>query len=781
MPIAMPDPKHAGVPRYVTVGIFALAWLILSWPWLSGAVTIPWDAKSQFQPQVSFLAAALARGESPFWTPNVFAGWPQIADPQSLIFSPLHLLLAALDRTPSFRAVDAVTFVHLALGGLGIILYFRDRGWHPAGALVAAIAFAFGGAASSRLQHTGQVISLSYLPLTLWLLARALDRGSWRAGALAGLIGGLMTIGRDQVALIGLYVLAGFIAWHWFDGEKPLARLRASVRPLLAAGVAGLVVAVVPVAMSALLAAQSNRPEFGFVAAGRGSLHPGHFLTLAFPDLYGASDPTIDYWGPPSLPWSNVFGWPGLYLAQNMGQVYSGALVIVLVLGFGIIRGLAWERDIRFLTIATLVVLLYALGWYTPAFRLMYEVFPGVTFYRRPADAALVFGALLAMVAGYLVHRWLTGAPAPKRWQRGLETAVAAVVIALALTLAQMVDRLGVATIPITTGIAFASAAVGALALARRLAERSSVAAALLLAGFMTVDLAWNNAPNESTGLKPDVYEALRPDTRDETVALITARLAATAAPDRRDRVELTGIAYHWPNLALVHGFEHVFGHNPLRLQWFFAATRVGDTVAGADQRKFSPLFPSYRSPMADLFGLRFIVTGFPVGEIDSSLRPGDLDLIARTKDAYVYENPRALPRVMVLSDWRVTDFNALVGGGWPDVDPRRTVLLEHAPAGLPSASSGAMPVNAARIVRYANTDVIVEVDAPAGGILVLNDMWHPWWRAGIDGAAADILKANIIFRAVVVPPGTHTVRFTFHPFAGALKEIADKVRAGRR
>ncbi|MFL6807107.1 MAG: hypothetical protein ACJ8FM_24275, partial [Xanthobacteraceae bacterium] len=186
MPIAMPDPKHAGVPRYVTVGIFALAWLILSWPWLSGAVTIPWDAKSQFQPQVSFLAAALARGESPFWTPNVFAGWPQIADPQSLIFSPLHLLLAWLDRTPSFRAVDAVTFVHLALGGLGIILYFRDRGWHPAGALVAAIAFAFGGAASSRLQHIGQVISLSYLPLTLWLLARALDRGSWRAGALAG-------------------------------------------------------------------------------------------------------------------------------------------------------------------------------------------------------------------------------------------------------------------------------------------------------------------------------------------------------------------------------------------------------------------------------------------------------------------------------------------------------------------------------------------------------------------------------------------------------------------
>src|SRR5215218_3894142 len=113
----MPDPKHAGVPLYVTVGIFALAWLILSWPWLSGAVTIPWDAKSQFQPQVSFLAAALAHGDSPFWTPNVFAGWPQIADPQSLIFSPLHLVVAWLVPNPSPRLFDALVFVLLYAGG----------------------------------------------------------------------------------------------------------------------------------------------------------------------------------------------------------------------------------------------------------------------------------------------------------------------------------------------------------------------------------------------------------------------------------------------------------------------------------------------------------------------------------------------------------------------------------------------------------------------------------------------------------------------------------------
>ena len=95
-------------------GIFLLCALALAWPFLSGAYTIPWDAKAHFQPQFAFLAHALHRGQSPFWTPNVFAGMPQIADPQSLIFSPLHLALAWLDPAPSFRAVDAMlTNFHL--------------------------------------------------------------------------------------------------------------------------------------------------------------------------------------------------------------------------------------------------------------------------------------------------------------------------------------------------------------------------------------------------------------------------------------------------------------------------------------------------------------------------------------------------------------------------------------------------------------------------------------------------------------------------------------------
>src|SRR5262249_52602093 len=270
--------------------------------------------------------------------------------------------------------------------------------------------------------------------------------------------------------------------------------------------------------------------------------------------------------------------------------------------------------------------------------------------------------------------------------------------------------------------------------------------------------------------------DVLRPDTRDETVTLLRNRSVTDGA--RRDRVELTGVGYVWPNLSLVHGFEHLFGQNPLRLKWFYDATHAPDTVATPEQRVFSPLFPSYRSAIADLIGLRFIVTGVPAEQIDGALKPGDLTLVARTADAFVYENPRALPRVNLYTDWRIADFAELMATGWPDVDPRNTVLLERAPVRAPPPRTGAA-AGSARIVRYANTEVVIAVDAPTGGILALNDVWHPWWRAEVDGTAAEVLRADAIFRAVVVPPGMHTVRFTFHPLAGACAELVGK-RKGR-
>jgi hypothetical protein len=527
--------------------------------------------------------------------------------------------------------------------------------------------------------------------------------------------------------------------------------------------------------MSALLAAQSNRPDIGFEHAGRGSLHPAHLLMLMFADLYGAADPKVEFWGPPSLVWSDTIGGAQLSLAQNMSQVYCGILAILLIVGMGIARGLLWAREIRFFLIALAACLAYALGWYTPIFRVMYDVLPGVDLFRRPADATFVIGLMIAVNTGYLVHRLLTGTASRAHFP-AIEIALVVVLAAAATAIAGAAGELRDAAIPIASGIAFAGAGIVLIAATFRLVPAHPTLAAMLLLAFTTGDLAWNKAPDESTGLSPSRYDALLPQTRDATVALLEKKLAETAAPDRRDRVELIAIAYHWPNLGLARGFDHLFAQNPLRLRDFAQTTGVSDTVAVPEQRPFRPLYPSYRSAMADLFGVRFILSGVPVERIDPTLHAGDLEMIAHTADAFVYENPRALPRVMFLHDYRVVDFEELIRSGWPAaVDPRRTLLLEHAPPHPPAGSAGE---GTARIVDYRNTEVTVDVQSDTGGFLLLTDAWHPWWRAEVDGVPAPILKADVLFRAVELGPGRHRVRFTFHPFLGAWEELGAKLAA---
>ncbi len=370
----------------------------MTWPWLSGRVTIPWDAKAHFQPQIQFLAGSIARGEWPFWNPYAFSGHPQIADPQSMIFSPPFLALALVDAKPSLWAVDVTLLAAICAGGMALIVWFRDQGWHWAGAISAAIAFSFGAAMAWRVQHITQVLSLAYLPFALLCLDRALSRGSLVYGIAAGVVGGFIVLGRDQVALLCVYLLTAYALWRLIDAETDVA-LGRRLLSLAAGGLAGFIVAAVPVTLTFLLAAQSNRPGIDYIGAGRGSLHPALLLTFLMPDLFGAAGDMRDYWGPPSFAWKGT----DLYIAQNVGELYIGAIPLLLTAG-ALLTGRLWAREVCFFVLALAIVALYALGWYTPAFRLMYEALPGVKLYRRPADAVFLMGALAAILAGYAAH-----------------------------------------------------------------------------------------------------------------------------------------------------------------------------------------------------------------------------------------------------------------------------------------------------------------------------------------------------------------------------------------
>ncbi len=760
--------------------LFVLASLYLAWPWLSGQVTIPWDSKAGFQPQLSFLAHALHDGQSPFWTPNVFAGMPQVADPQSLIFSPPYFLLAWLVREPTFQQADATAFAMLTLGGIGWMLYFRDRGWRAAGGLVAALAFAYGGSAAWRIQHTGQILSLSWFPLTFWALNRALDRASLAWGALAGLLGAFMVLGRDQVAWLFVFALTIFVIWRLFappetDQHDFSARLRRLVAPLSGGFAVGLAVAGPPLLWTIALARQSNRAEITLEGALRGSLHPASLLTALVANLYGVHGAQSQFWGPPSPGWGET----GLYVARNMTEIYFGALPVIALLALGFARGWVFARPMRFFSAFALALAVYALGKYTPVFAGLFSV-PGASMFRRPADATFPLAAFASVIGGYCVSRALDAPPDALRQKIGWALVGALYLVCLGVAMSK--GHLRGALPAIGFSAIFSGLSLLLLFHAPRWRERPARAIALF-GLLLTFDLSLNNAPNQSTGLPPQAYDILRENTRNDTIVFLKQKLADNHEPDRRDRVELAGIGFHWPNAGLTHGFDVDLGYNPIRLQLFVDATHAIDHVALPEQRVFSPAFPSYKSPMANLMGLRWIATGVPAEEIDRTLKPGDLPLAERTADAYIYENRDALPRVLLPGRALVADFAKIItSGGMPAIDYRRNLLLDRttcaarpqlrcadaAEAAYPATSGEA---GTAKILRYDNTLVDIEAQAPAhGGFLVLNDVWQDWQHAYVDGVEVPVLKANLMFRAVPLSPGPHRVRFRFEPIKGLLQ-----------
>ena len=107
------------------------------------------------------------------------------------------------------------------------MLWFRDQGWHWAGALVAALAFCYGASMAWRIQHIGQVLSLAYLPIAMLCLDRALARRSIVYGAAAGVAAACIVLGRDQVALLVVYLLDRRSSPGASSSTEPAGRRRA--------------------------------------------------------------------------------------------------------------------------------------------------------------------------------------------------------------------------------------------------------------------------------------------------------------------------------------------------------------------------------------------------------------------------------------------------------------------------------------------------------------------------------------------------------------------------
>jgi hypothetical protein len=136
---------------------------------------------------------------------------------------------------------------------------------------------------------------------------------------------------------------------------------------------------------------------------------------------------------------------------------------------------------------------------------------------------------------------------------------------------------------------------------------------------------------------------------------------------------------------------------------------------------------------------------------------------LVHSGDVKIYENLSVLPRAFVAgrSDFANDEGAlALLSSSRVDFDPAQTVVLSDDQS-VPRIENGRS--SAATILSYAPEAVTIQAEGP--GYLVLTDAYYPGWQATVDGEPVDILRADVMFRAVALPAGAHVVEFVYRPW----------------
>jgi hypothetical protein len=125
-----------------------------------------------------------------------------------------------------------------------------------------------------------------------------------------------------------------------------------------------------------------------------------------------------------------------------------------------------------------------------------------------------------------------------------------------------------------------------------------------------------------------------------------------------------------------------------------------------------------------------------------------DYELIHDT-DMHIYENSAAVEKGICIDKTQVRQQAS-------DAEPVLNV------AGIDEI--GAVGCGTCTVVSYEPERVVLDVSAHRACYLLFQDMYYPGWRAYVDKASSEFIKADVGFRVLEVPEGHHTIVMEFRP-----------------
>ncbi len=716
------------------------------------------DFSGQFVAFAGYQYQRFSRGEIPLWDPYNNGGLPFIADTQAAVFYPPRLLtigLSSLSGGWTYHALELEMTFHVLALTLMMYAFVRRLTGSVLGAFVAAVIAGYGGYLSGY-----PPLQLALLEAGIWLPLAALGileatrirtdtfggRIRWRWLVVTGIALGLSWMaGHPQTSFFLTYLLIAYYAYRvWTMSNLTPVSLRSretTFRP------------------SPLPMERGGQPRANEVRLARGEVFTRIVVFILGVALFGLIAlglaavqllPGVEYLTRTSragfgydakdngFPLQDVvqFFVPGVVSLYSPLWIGISGLALALIALWRRLRG-AW-----FWGAVALLALLWSFGGNSMIFPALYNLLPGLYYFRGQERAAYLVADSLAILAG-MGAAWLMQWDTMRDHVAGLRLRLAlnrAFYVALALGALVFVVWIGspnaytkaLGALALTIIVTGAFYLILSLALVRDQRRLLWLIAALVVFELFTVDMDSNA-----------VYDHVPPT---QQLAMTPPPLIAQTIPAADDPFHVDGFRGLTDNYGSLYGVMDIHGISPLFLDGMHNLIE-GDLP---DPVKWA------------LLGVRYVYTDWQELPISSQIVATGTDRYGAV-NLHQLANPRPFAAIFYRSAVVSSDDAAYALLRDPGFDLARVVILDR-DAGVNSAT--APESTPAQVVSFAPEKIVVDAHAAEDGILTLALPQYPGWYATVDQQPAEILRAYGGLAAVRLDQGDHLVELVYDPLS---------------
>jgi hypothetical protein len=724
---------------------------------LLGIKTFTYDSKDQYFPFMYFIINGIRSREIPLWNPYLFSGTPAFGDPLYQLFSPLAILFNIVPSNLSYQYFDIIEIIYILIGGISIYLLARNLTVSLAGSILSAITFMFGGAVFARVQHINQIYAICMFPLAFYLIKYGLDMEKITILIIGSFVSGSLIITGYQLGLLMMLAIIVYLIMKLLSNNITLDYIKKYIYYLLIFILITSGFAAIQVIPSLELSHYSNRPIYNYDVAAESSISPLTLLTLFSPNFFGAE--SGNYWGPGDV---------------TETYLYFGIISLYLAI-WGMIDWKYSDINRRFIILLLISSLLYALGKYTPFYKILFILIPGINLFKRTSEALFIFQFCMSILVGIGFDKWITLNMIIKNRVKNAEIIkyIVILIICISIIILLVAYVLNNKRLEIISVSAFWSASfliILVLVCTTILNHYKNITLTMIIIiSFSYIDLYINNSGLWFNSRNNDcevTYSSICGD--NQIVSFL--RNGVIGQNGQVYRIEPIKDGSLWANAPVIWKIPSSVGYSPIFYEKYDEFASPDGSWRG---RSFAGMIKSYNSILFDLLSVKYIITTENLINIDPNVDIEKFKLVYN--NGYkVYENTRVLPRAFMVHEAKIyPDTNKLKEELENlNFDPKKTILISSKPTELDQNINTdfiKFPSNNDDNVvfeQYNINSVILNVKTNENGFIFLSDVYYPGWKVFVDGKQKQILQADYLFRAVYLQAGEHKIEFKFDPIS---------------